>query len=357
MSNSRISQPTQAIWQPMVVLQNTPQSNPIFLQDDYSKPRSSRFKEWSPQKITPLPVAVSKTNTKTTTDELNEKLSIDENKLQPLIDKETWEKDIANAYQKGLQEGIEKGKAESQEKFNLLKIEESISESEKIKNLLQEISEATWALRENPTSLFEPLKRLSIHIAEQLILTELTTSSACIQALIERCIETLDIASSTKVSIELNPLDLVLLQTKPPTSDEMKTWHLQADPSLLPGSIRVKADDAMVSDLVEHRLESIAQSVLTESKSWQAQTAFHPERLNARRGLANAIEDATPHQSSLKEESTREKSSDHSENVLEALPSESFGRDKNISNMNLPDLELHARLINDGTDLLDTPNE
>jgi hypothetical protein len=56
----------------------------------------------------------------------------------------------------------------------------------------------------------------------------------------------------------------------------------------------VRADDAVVSDLIEHRLETLAQALLQDTKPWQAQTAFQPERLAARRGKAETVEDALP---------------------------------------------------------------
>jgi seryl-tRNA synthetase len=67
-----------------------------------------------------------------------------------------------------------------------------------------------------------------------------------------------------------------------------------SDSHLLPGSVRVRADDAVVSDLIEHRLEGLATVLLQNTKPWQAQTAFQPERLSARRGKAETVEDALP---------------------------------------------------------------
>jgi hypothetical protein len=38
----------------------------------------------------------------------------------------------------------------------------------------------------------------------------------------------------------------------------------------------------------------LAQALLQDTKPWQAQTAFQPERLAARRGKAETVEDALP---------------------------------------------------------------
>jgi hypothetical protein len=65
---------------------------------------------------------------------------------------------------------------------------------------------------------------------------------------------------------------------------------------LLPGSVRVRADDAVVSDLIENRLESLAHSLLKDPQTWQEQSAFAPSklvsRLAAQRGSARTVEDA-----------------------------------------------------------------
>ena len=355
MSNSLIKPQAKAAWRPIDVLQNPSFSGAMFLQDDYSKARTTRFKEWGPEQVLHPTLHTDKTSSEAA--ELNKGLDLEVSSPLTKIDIEKFEKEKADAYQKGLTDGIAKGKVESQELFNQLKAEHEKIETEKVKQLLQEISEATWALRENPVSLYEPLKRLSIHIAEQLMLTELTISAASIQSLIEQCIETLDIANSAQALVELCPSDLALLQANISNSEDMKSWRLQADPTLLPGSVRVSANDALVTNLVEHRLESLAISLLSNSNQWHSHSSFQPERLSARRGLANTIDDALPHRSSLQEESSIDNSFDEFEDVLDATPSESIAAFKNMSDLELPDLELPAKLVNTSSDQPDAPHE
>jgi hypothetical protein len=160
---------------------------------------------------------------------------------------------------------------------------------------LVSIEQGVVALQENPASWNEPLKRLALHLAEQLTLTELSISASGIQNMIDRCIETLDVQTASSVVVELNPTDMALLQAhKAAPGEKTHQWRLVADTHLLPGSVRVRADDAVVSDLIEHRLETLAQALLQDTKPWQAQTAFQPERLAARRGKAETVEDALP---------------------------------------------------------------
>ena len=71
-------------------------------------------------------------------------------------------------------------------------------------------------------------------------------------------------------------------------------WQLQADASLQPGSVRASADDAVVSDLVEHRLDALARQLLLDPQRQARNSAFAPERLAARRADVDAVLDAQP---------------------------------------------------------------
>jgi hypothetical protein len=231
--------------------------------------------------------------------------------------------------------------------------------------LLGNIEKAIQGLKEVPDQRHEPLKRLAMHLAEQLVLVELSLSPNSVQALIERCIETLDITPSASVVVELNPNDMALLQARAPEpGEEKQTWRLQADPTLLPGSVRVRADDAVVSDLVEHRLESLAQSLLSAPKTWQAQSAFQPERLNTRRGQANAVEDALPREPTATDlidenEMSDSSSSNDVDDMIDVLDAEPKAQatSLNLAGMDLPDLELDATPKSDSDDKLDASHE
>lgn len=163
--------------------------------------------------------------------------------------------------------------------------------------LLQEIDHKVNSLIEDPALLQEPLKRLALHLAEQLVLAELSLSPQAVEQLIERCMDTLDAAEPSAMVVELNPQDLALLQNQQRAAGQPKpAWRLQADHVLLPGSVRVRAEDAVVNDLIENRLESLAHSLLSDPQTWQAQTAFAPAKLASRlasqRGSAHTVEDA-----------------------------------------------------------------
>jgi flagellar biosynthesis/type III secretory pathway protein FliH len=333
------------------------------LQDDYSRPRTSQFKEWEPEEV---PLDKSLPKGQTADDAAASTDSGQKTNAAPsTIDKALLEKEKSAAFANGLKEGEDKAKAFAEKETAKLRLELETSTDEKIYLLMQDIQSAIEGLKQDPQLLHEPLKKLALHLAEQLTLTELSLSSHSIEALVSRCIETLDIHQNSPIVVELNPSDMAVLQSRTPEPGEEKhTWRLQADAALLPGSVRVRADDAVVTDLVEHRLESLAQSLLSAPKNWQAQSAFQPERLSTRRGQANAVEDALPRESTATDiidenvmsDSSSSNDVDDMIDVLDAEP-KAQAASLNLSGMDLPDLELDATPKSDSDDTLDPSHE
>ena len=210
----------------------------------------------------------------------------------------------AQAFAQGLAQGLEQGQQLARQAQVISEQEQLAAQSAaQTMAVLEEIEKQVALLVEDPSQLQEPLKRLALHLAEQLVLSELSLSPQSIERLIDRCIDTLDVTDSAALVVELNPDDLALLHNQPrPEGQAKPAWRLQSDSLLLPGSVRVRADDAVVSDLIENRLESLAQSLLKDNQQWQPQSAFSPSRLASRlasqRGSAQTIEDAPsrPHE-------------------------------------------------------------
>ena len=185
------------------------------------------------------------------------------------------------AYERGLSEGRQQQLAEQQVNNEALEAQRKESDAAQTQALLQSIHYAVAQLHENPELRYEPVKRLAVHLAEELVLAELSLSSKAIQSLVERCIDTLDQPAAKQVLVELNPQDLAVLQAAV-APDAANNWRLQAKPELMPGSVQVSADDAMVSDLVENRLRALASKLLAQPERWQAQSTFTPSNLQAR---------------------------------------------------------------------------
>ncbi len=310
-------------WQPLQPLKPIELQNAGFVQENYLRKKSNTFALWTVEEQQ----AANQMAEEALADEsgvadINAKdpaevstAAATEAPAVSGLDAEAIEKIKQEAYERGLVDGQKMQLASEQAAAEQNEAQSLTALADKANQLLVNIEQGVVALQENPAAWNEPLKRLALHLAEQLALTELSISSGGIQNLIDRCIETLDVQTASSVVVELNPNDMALLQNhKAVPGESAPVWRMVADTHLLPGSVRVRADDAVVSDLIEHRLETLAHALLENPKAWQAQTAFQPERLSARRGKAETVEDA--------------------------LPREASTEPLNLSSLDLPDLDL-----------------
>ena len=340
------------VWQPLKPLRPVELQNAGFVQENYMRSKTSHFALWTVEEQVAAGKMAEDSDERVNSEGDVDSLGVtsdaghvdsedDASSSLSGLDAEALEKIKKEAYDRGVTDG-----KKLQQEAQLEEAEQTESESltalaDKANQLLVSIEQGVVALKENPASWNEPLKRLALHLAEQLTLTELSISASGIQNMIDRCIETLDVQSASSVVVELNPTDMALLQAhKAAPGEKTHQWRLVADTHLLPGSVRVRADDAVVSDLIEHRLETLAQALLQDTKPWQAQTAFQPERLAARRGKAETVEDALPRNVSSRFAQAEEL--DAAEDVVELTPSPAseLAEPLNLASLDLPDLEL-----------------
>ena len=344
------------VWQPLKPLKPNELQNAGFVQENYLQPKSSHFALWTVEEQLEAgkmaDAAEERANSDGTDDaDADDSGSAgedggtdsgnDASASLSGLDAEAIEKIKTEAYERGVADGKKLQQEAAAEEAEEAQAESLTALADKANQLLVNIEQGVVALQENPAAWNEPLKRLALHLAEQLTLTELSISTNGIQNMIDRCIETLDVQSVSSVVVELNPSDMALLQNhKAAPGEKTHQWRLLADTHLLPGSVRVRADDAVVSDLIEHRLETLAQALLQDTKPWQAQTAFQPERLAARRGKAETVEDALPRNTNSR--FTQADDSDASEDVVELTPSPASesAEPLDLSSLDLPDLDL-----------------
>ena len=187
---------------------------------------------------------------------------------------------LAQGKEEGLAQGIEQGLAQGLAQGK----EEGLSEGEQAaRTALSEEMAAQRVLFENasnelqgliadPQKFFEPLKRLAMHIAEQLVLGELQTSSQAIERLVQRCVDELDHPVHGAVVLELHPEDKQRLETH--SANFIQGMRLEAVHDLPLGSVRVFANDTVVEDLVAHRLEGLAQALLVDVPAWREQSTL-----------------------------------------------------------------------------------
>jgi flagellar biosynthesis/type III secretory pathway protein FliH len=170
------------------------------------------------------------------------------------------------AYQKGLLEGQAQVRADFE------------TERSKERELMRHLGIELRSISQDPQRFFEPLKRLSLHLAEQLVRAELQLSGQAIHNLIQQCIQQLDHVVEP-VHVSVNPEDLQRLTAM----GESVTKHMQleADAQLRPGSVRVRVQDSVVQDLIETRLEPLARRLLTQPEQWMQQSSLVKDRAEA----------------------------------------------------------------------------
>jgi flagellar biosynthesis/type III secretory pathway protein FliH len=121
------------------------------------------------------------------------------------------------------------------------------------------VAEGLHDLLKDPQRFFNPLKRLALNMAQHIAKHELSISPQAIDALVQNCLNELDHPIKGAVVVELNPQDKKLLETL--TSASLQGVHLEAVPQLASGSVRVIANDMVVEDLIENRLEALTRSL------------------------------------------------------------------------------------------------
>lgn len=171
-------------------------------------------------------------------------------------------------------EAYQRGRLEGQAQVHAEMEAERTKERELVRHLGIELR----SISQDPQRFFEPLKRLSLHLAEQLVRAELQISGQAIHGLVQSCIQQLD-HPSQPVHVSLNPQDLKRLQAM----GEAATAHLdlEADPQLRPGSVRVRVQDSVVQDLIEHRLEPLARRLLPQPEAWMQTSSLVHDKVDA----------------------------------------------------------------------------
>ena len=202
----------------------------------------------------------------------------------------------AKAVEQARAEGHAQGMAEARAQLQAKAKSEALADLEQDHALLEKLQAALADLQQSPQSFFEPLKRLSLHLAEQLVLAELQMDGSAIERLVQRCVDDLGQHDESMVTVHLHPSDVERLQSMRERTglNEGSALRLQADESLLPGSVRASANDAIVEDLIAERLSTLARGLHIDEPRWNAQSAFSAERIAADRLPSSRVEDAQP---------------------------------------------------------------
>jgi flagellar biosynthesis/type III secretory pathway protein FliH len=174
-----------------------------------------------------------------------------------LVPTELLEQQIRIARQQGYVQGLKDGMAKTLQDLETERAKES--------DLIQKITTEIQALQNDATRMFEPLRKLALHIAEQLVRGELSTSGEAVERLVKACVADLN-GQENGIHVSLNSSDLERVQ--PLLKNNEPALHLQPDMSLLPGSVRVRCNDTVIEDLIDNRLEGLARQLLAEPDPW-----------------------------------------------------------------------------------------
>ena len=182
---------------------------------------------------------------------------------------------VQDALAKGKAEGIEEGLARGMEQGERQAREAMEQEVATRCEVLSQVTEGLHDLLQDPQRFFDPLKRLALHMAQYMTKHELSISPQAIDALVQNCLNELDHPIKGAVVVELNPQDKKLLETL--STANLQGVHLEAVPQLASGSVRVIANDMVVEDLIENRLEALARSLALKEIAPRAEPQVQEE--------------------------------------------------------------------------------
>ena len=263
-----------AVWSVDPLLNSKVQA-PRFLRTQWDEASARSFGPWRvADKVEPtegLTTELASTGTDTSTAPSVTDLPTSEEVLAPAEPESQWTEAALDALrEESYQRGLLEGQAKVREEYE--------AERSKERELMRHLGIELRSISQDPQRFFEPLKRLSLHLAEQLVRAELQLSGQAIHNLVQACIQQLDHAVEP-VHVSVNPEDLQRLKEMGKSvTDHMQ---LEADTMLRPGSVRVRVQDTVVQDLIENRLEPLARRLLAQPEAWMQQSSLVKDRAEA----------------------------------------------------------------------------
>lgn len=164
---------------------------------------------------------------------------------------------IKTAQQQGYVQGLKDGMTKA-----LFDLE---SERNKDKEIISTLVAELQNILQDSFGLFEPLRKLALHIAEQLVRTELSISGKSIDRLVQACIKEIN-AQEKYITLSANSADIERI--KPFLKDSGSEILMQVDNNLHQGSIRVRSNDTIIEDLIENRLGGLAKILISNPEEW-----------------------------------------------------------------------------------------
>ena len=133
-------------------------------------------------------------------------------------------------------------------------------EYKKSKEQLDALITSIRAAQQDMTAFYQPMKKLSLHLAQQLVRGELTLSSSAIERLTKGALDDLEYQGEGPIMVYLHPADRDHFGDE--LYEDFTSLELRVDRSLSQGSVKISVDDTAIEDLIEQRLDKLSQQVL-----------------------------------------------------------------------------------------------
>lgn len=230
-----------------------------FASASWSQPEQSEqptgFTQWQPTVLNGLPDGARETESldiqaETDAEEVEEAAEIVEPVIEepvapePGIGEEEFEAAKRNSYAEGYRVAQDEAQAQLRE----------------VKDGFVELTQALRAAQSDMTEFYAPLKKLALHLAEQLVRGELTLSGAAIERLTKEALKDLEQQGEGPIVVRLHPTDLEKFNRQ--LDGELEGIELRGDRELTQGSVKVSIDDSAIEDLLDNRLNALSETVL-----------------------------------------------------------------------------------------------
>ena len=179
---------------------------------------------------------------------------------------------------KSLQDALKDLGQEHNEKCDEIR-EVTIAEcEEKLQKTLEGYRDLTAKIKHSSSRVsefFEPLSRLSVHIANQLVRGELNLGPVAITRLVQGCLDAVeDQLSKNDPVLRMHPDDLTLFLSN--FNSEPEGVKCIGDDSLARGDVSLQIDGSVIDDLISHRLEEIASRIFGDQHEFSDQLFRKP---------------------------------------------------------------------------------
>ena len=213
------------------------------------------FIQWQPTKLNELPDGARETESLDIAEEVEaEEEAEAAEAVEPVVEEPVEPEPSFDEQQ------LEAAKREAHAAGHRLGQEEAQAQWQQAKDSFVELTQVLRAAQSDMTEFYTPLKKLALHLAEQLVRGELSISGAAIERLTKEALKDLEQQGEGPIVVRLNPLDVEKFNQH--LSGELEGIDLRGDPELTQGSVKVSIDDSAIEDLLEHRLQALSESVL-----------------------------------------------------------------------------------------------